>query len=134
MGNNEYGQLGIGDTQDHNLSVDIAAGGWHSTALTNEGKLLRKEKPRARMLVARLAQKGAAMELALALEKLVDEKLHNLHVATRCNDPQLTDFIGSEFLADQVEDIKKISEYVAQLRRVGKGHRVWHFDLLEEEA
>ncbi|CBI18117.3 unnamed protein product, partial [Vitis vinifera] len=33
-----------------------------------------------------------------------------------------------------VEAIKKISEYVAQLRRVGKGHGVWHFDqmLLEE--
>ncbi|PUZ43386.1 hypothetical protein GQ55_8G004700 [Panicum hallii var. hallii] len=78
-----------------------------------------------------------AMELALALEKLVNEKLHNLHaVATRCNDPQLTDFIESEFLSEQVEAIKKVSEYVAQLRRVGKGHGVWHFDqkLLEEEA
>ncbi|XP_066336533.1 ferritin-1, chloroplastic-like [Miscanthus floridulus] len=78
-----------------------------------------------------------AMELALALEKLVNEKLHNLHgVATRCNDPQLTDFIESEFLEEQVEAINKISKYVAQLRRVGKGHGVWHFDqmLLEEEA
>ncbi|RLN30280.1 hypothetical protein C2845_PM05G32750 [Panicum miliaceum] len=78
-----------------------------------------------------------AMELALALEKLVNEKLHNLHaVATKCNDPQLTDFIESEFLSEQVEAIKKISEFVAQLRRVGKGHGVWHFDqkLLEEEA
>lgn len=79
----------------------------------------------------------SAMELALALEKLVNEKLHNLHsVASRCNDPQLTDFVESEFLEEQVEAIKKISEYVAQLRRVGKGHGVWHFDqkLLEEEA
>nr|P29036.2 RecName: Full=Ferritin-1, chloroplastic; AltName: Full=ZmFer1; Flags: Precursor [Zea mays] len=78
-----------------------------------------------------------AMELALALEKLVNEKLHNLHgVATRCNDPQLTDFIESEFLEEQGEAINKISKYVAQLRRVGKGHGVWHFDqmLLEEEA
>ncbi|KAG8089306.1 hypothetical protein GUJ93_ZPchr0011g27445 [Zizania palustris] len=78
-----------------------------------------------------------AMELALALEKLVNEKLHNLHsVASRSNDPQLTDFIESEFLEEQVEAIKKISEYVAQLRRVGEGHGVWHFDqmLLEEEA
>ncbi|TVU27432.1 hypothetical protein EJB05_30042 [Eragrostis curvula] len=77
-----------------------------------------------------------AMELALALEKLVNEKLHNLHsVATRCNDPQLTDFVESEFLQEQVDAIKKISEYVAQLRRVGKGHGVWHFDqMLLEEA
>nr|XP_015617629.1 ferritin-1, chloroplastic [Oryza sativa Japonica Group] len=74
---------------------------------------------------------------ACPIYKLVNEKLHNLHsVASRCNDPQLTDFVESEFLEEQVEAIKKISEYVAQLRRVGKGHGVWHFDqkLLEEEA
>ncbi|KAE9618178.1 hypothetical protein Lal_00041865 [Lupinus albus] len=70
-----------------------------------------------------------AMELALSLEKLTNEKLLNVHnVADRNNDPQLADFIESEFLAEQVESIKKISEYVAQLRRVGKGHGVWHFD------
>nr|KJB74370.1 hypothetical protein B456_011G290900 [Gossypium raimondii] len=64
------------------------------------------------------AEKGDAlyaMELALSLEKLTNEKLLNLH---------------------NVESIKKISEYVAQLRRVGKGHGVWHFDqmLLHEGA
>ncbi|XP_031102268.1 ferritin, chloroplastic-like [Ipomoea triloba] len=70
-----------------------------------------------------------AMELALSLEKLVNEKLLNLHaVADRNNDPQMTDFIEGEFLEEQVEAIKKISEYVTQLRRVGKGHGVWHFD------
>ncbi|NP_001316747.1 ferritin, chloroplastic [Vigna angularis] len=70
-----------------------------------------------------------AMELALSLEKLVNEKLRSVHsVADRNNDPQLADFIESEFLSEQVEAIKKISEYVAQLRRVGKGHGVWHFD------
>ncbi|KAI7747954.1 hypothetical protein M8C21_024675 [Ambrosia artemisiifolia] len=76
-----------------------------------------------------------AMELALSLEKLVNEKLLCLHaVADRNNDPQLADFIESEFLAEQVEAIKKISDYVSQLRRVGKGHGVWHFDqmLLDE--
>lgn len=79
-----------------------------------------------------------AMELALSLEKLNNEKLLNLHsVAEGNHDVQLTDFVESEFLAEQVEAIKKISEYVAQLRRVGKGHGVWHFDqmlLREEEA
>ncbi|PKU65220.1 ferritin-4, chloroplastic [Dendrobium catenatum] len=70
-----------------------------------------------------------AMELALSLERLVNEKLLNLHsVAARSNDPNMTEFIESHFLAEQVEAIKKISEYVAQLRRVGKGHGVWHFD------
>ncbi|XVE52450.1 hypothetical protein DITRI_Ditri02bG0123400 [Diplodiscus trichospermus] len=63
------------------------------------------------------------MELALSLEKLTNEKLLNLHsVAERNHDVQLTDFIEGEFVAEQVDAIKKISEYVAQLRRVGKGH------------
>ncbi|KAG9458131.1 hypothetical protein H6P81_002639 [Aristolochia fimbriata] len=49
-GNNEYGQLGTGDTQPRSqpipvqgLSgltlVDIAAGGWHSTALMDDGEV-----------------------------------------------------------------------------------------------
>ncbi|KAL0720037.1 hypothetical protein Bca4012_069361 [Brassica carinata] len=49
-GNNEYGQLGTGDTQptphpvpvqglDGLTLVDIAAGGWHSTALTDKGEV-----------------------------------------------------------------------------------------------
>ncbi|GAA0141368.1 ubiquitin-protein ligase [Lithospermum erythrorhizon] len=49
-GNNEYGQLGTGDTQPRSLPVpvqglsdlnlvDIAAGGWHSAALTDEGEV-----------------------------------------------------------------------------------------------
>ncbi|PIA37508.1 hypothetical protein AQUCO_03000231v1 [Aquilegia coerulea] len=84
------------------------------------------------------AEKGDAlyaMELALSLEKLTNEKLLNLHrVADKNKDVQLADFVESEFLTEQVEAIKKISEFVAQLRRVGKGHGVWHFDqmLLEE--
>ncbi|KAI3450294.1 hypothetical protein Pfo_006959 [Paulownia fortunei] len=70
-----------------------------------------------------------AMELALSLEKLTNEKLLNLQrVADENSDAQLADFVESEFLVEQVESIKKISEYVAQLRRVGRGHGVWHFD------
>ncbi|XP_059627939.1 ferritin-2, chloroplastic-like [Cornus florida] len=85
------------------------------------------------------AEKGDAlyaMELTLSLEKLTNEKLLHLHgVAERSKDVQLADFVESEYLTEQVEAIKKISEYVAQLRRVGKGHGVWHFDqmLLEEQ-
>ncbi|KAK6779790.1 hypothetical protein RDI58_021974 [Solanum bulbocastanum] len=70
-----------------------------------------------------------AMELALSLEKLTNEKLLTLHsVADRNNDSEMQDFVDREFLAEQVEAIKRISEYVSQLRRVGKGHGVWHFD------
>ncbi|KAI8559377.1 hypothetical protein RHMOL_Rhmol04G0168800 [Rhododendron molle] len=64
-----------------------------------------------------------AMELALSLKKLTNEKLLGLHgVADRNNDPQLADYIESEFLSKQVEAIKKISDYITMLRRVGKGH------------
>eukprot|EP00898_Chlorokybus_atmophyticus_P000278 jgi/Chlat1/1250/Chrsp115S01661 len=70
-----------------------------------------------------------AMELTLSLEKLVNEKLLNLHkVAEEVDDPQLQDFIEGKYLAEQVETIKKVSDYVAQLQRVGKGHGVWHWD------
>ncbi|OAY41544.1 ferritin-3, chloroplastic [Manihot esculenta] len=77
-----------------------------------------------------------AMELALSLEKLTNEKLLSLYsVADQSNDPEMTEFIAREFLKEQVEDIKRIAEYVTQLRMVGKGHGVWHFDqmLLHED-
>uniref|UniRef100_A0A2P2KC21 Ferritin n=1 Tax=Rhizophora mucronata TaxID=61149 RepID=A0A2P2KC21_RHIMU len=77
-----------------------------------------------------------AMEIALSLEKLTNEKLLNLHkVARQNNDPEMQHYIESEFLEEQVESIKKIAEYVTQLRMVGKGHGVWHFDqrLLHED-
>ncbi|XP_002961565.2 ferritin-2, chloroplastic [Selaginella moellendorffii] len=78
------------------------------------------------------AEKGDAlyaMELALALEKLTNDKLLALHkVAVDHDDIQMQDFIESEFLGEQVESIKKISVYVSQLRRIGKGHAVYHFD------
>jgi len=70
-----------------------------------------------------------AMELTLSWEKLTNQKLLNLHtVAQEANDGQMTDFIEGNFLTPQVEAIKKVSEYVSQLRRIGKGHAVWHFD------
>ncbi|RRT32622.1 hypothetical protein B296_00050869, partial [Ensete ventricosum] len=45
----------------------------------------------------------SAMELALAIEKLTNEKLLSLHkvsdsVAQKCNDAQMADFIETEFL------------------------------------
>ena len=70
-----------------------------------------------------------AMELALSLEKLTNQKLLNLHtIAQEANDGQMTDFIEGNFLTDQVQAIKKVSEYVSQLRKIGQGHAVWNFD------
>merc|ERR1719193_1104744 len=70
-----------------------------------------------------------AMEFALALEKLNNEKLLSLHqVASDNDDPQFMDYIESIFLGDQVESINKLASMVSQLRRVGKGHGVWQWD------
>jgi len=77
-------------------------------------------------------QKGEAlyaMELALSLEKLNFEKLMEVHqVADEAGDAALCDFIEGDYLEEQVEAINKVAKYVAQLRRIGKGHAVWHFD------
>nr|CAD1844179.1 unnamed protein product [Ananas comosus var. bracteatus] len=41
------------------------------------------------------------MELALALEKLTNEKLLKLHSLKKCSNSQLADYIESEFLQEQ---------------------------------
>ncbi|KAL4438183.1 hypothetical protein ABPG77_010544 [Micractinium sp. CCAP 211/92] len=77
-----------------------------------------------------------AMELALSLEKLNFDKLMQLWEAVdKHGDPQLTQYI-EDMLQDQADDIKKVADYVSQLRRVGKGHGVWQFDheLYEQEV
>ncbi|KAK4537121.1 hypothetical protein CDCA_CDCA11G3146 [Cyanidium caldarium] len=69
-----------------------------------------------------------SMELALQLERFVQEKLMEVwRVADREGDAQMCDFV-EEFLTQQVDSIKEISDYVAQLKRVGTGHGVYHFD------
>eukprot|EP00798_Chlamydomonas_sp_ICE-L_P006548 gene6548-3199_t len=61
-----------------------------------------------------------AMELALSLEKLNFQKLRELQaVADKCE---------GELLKDQVDSVKQVSEFVSQLRRVGKGLGVYQFD------
>ncbi|GJZ58543.1 ferritin-3, chloroplastic [Tanacetum coccineum] len=68
-----------------------------------------------------------------ANQKRIKKELEKQHVLKRkvfifpldsCwnNDVQLADFVESEFLGEQVEAINNLSEYVAQLRRIGKGH------------
>jgi len=70
-----------------------------------------------------------AMQAALELEKAVNQSLLELHtVAARNNDPHMTDFIEEEFLKEQVESIKQISEYITNLKRVGSGLGEYMFD------
>ncbi|XP_054710823.1 soma ferritin-like [Uloborus diversus] len=70
-----------------------------------------------------------AMKAALELEKTVNQSLLDLHgLATAHNDAQMCDFLESEFLKEQVESIKELSDYVTNLQRVGTGLGEYMFD------
>ncbi|XP_065179534.1 soma ferritin-like [Sycon ciliatum] len=70
-----------------------------------------------------------AFQTALDLEKRVNQSLLDLHkVASDSNDAQMTDFIEGEFLGEQVDAIKELSDHVANLKRVGPGMGEWHFN------
>lgn len=71
---------------------------------------------------------------ALDLEKTVNQSLLDLHkVASAHNDAQMCDFIESEYLEEQVESIKKIGDYITQMKRAGPGLGEWHFDRMLQD-
>jgi len=71
----------------------------------------------------------SAMQAALELEKTVNQALLDLHgVASRHNDAQFADFLETNYLEEQVESIKQISDYVTNLKRVGPGLGEYMFD------
>lgn len=49
-------------------------------------------------------------------------------VASSHNDANMCDFLESEFLQEQVDAIKEISDHVTNLKRVGEGLGVYMFD------
>jgi len=70
-----------------------------------------------------------AMQVALGLEKSVNQSLLDLHkVADSHNDAQMTDFLEGEFLKEQVEAIKDIGDKISNLKRVGVGLGEYMFD------
>lgn len=70
-----------------------------------------------------------AMDMHLQLEKFVYYKLMDLHkTAGDANDPAMQDFIEGH-LCHQIDSVKTAADYVAQLKRVGTPHGVYHFDL-----
>jgi len=70
-----------------------------------------------------------AMELALSLEKTVNQSLLDLHkIASNNNDPHLTNFLEDEYLDEQVESIKKIAAHVTNLKRCGPGLGEYLYD------
>ena len=61
-----------------------------------------------------------ALQTALALEKTVNQALLDLHgVAGKHNDANLSDFLESEFLNEQVDAIKELGDKITQLNRAG---------------
>ncbi|CAB4054559.1 FTH1 [Lepeophtheirus salmonis] len=63
-----------------------------------------------------------AMEAALQLEKDVNASLLNVHgSASKKEDPQLCDFLESDYLKEQVDGIKKIGTLLTRMKRVGPG-------------
>jgi len=75
-----------------------------------------------------------AIDLHLQLEKFVYHKLRGVHkVAEQEDDPQLQDEIEG-YLKEQVDAINSAASLLAQLKRVGTGHGIYHIDrvLLEE--
>jgi ferritin heavy chain len=70
-----------------------------------------------------------SFELALNLEKSVNQALLNLHkVAEEEGDPQFSDYIEGEYLKEQVEAIDELAKIVSQLERFGTNHAgIWNF-------
>jgi len=70
-----------------------------------------------------------AMQVALQLEKSVNQSLLDLHkIADGHGDAQMCDFIESEYLEEQVKAIKEISDHITQLKRVGQGLGEYVYD------
>nr|ABI52633.1 ferritin heavy-chain [Argas monolakensis] len=101
-------------------------------------KLMKYQNMRGGRVVLQAIQKPAqdewgtgleAMQAALELEKSVNQSLLDLHrIATDHSDAQLCDFLESEYLKEQVEAIKELSDYVTNLKRVGPGLGEYMFD------
>ncbi|XP_056460870.1 ferritin, middle subunit-like [Gadus macrocephalus] len=60
-----------------------------------------------------------ALEAALQLEKTVNQALLDLHkISSEHGDPHMNDFLETHYLNEQVEAIKKLGDYVSNLRRM----------------
>jgi ferritin heavy chain len=69
-----------------------------------------------------------AFKTALELEKAVNQSLLDLHaLADKHGDAQMMDFLEGEYLKEQVDAIKEISDHITNLKRVGPGLGEWHY-------
>ncbi|KAG8433987.1 hypothetical protein GDO86_012372 [Hymenochirus boettgeri] len=61
-----------------------------------------------------------AMQAALQLEKTVNQALLDLHkLASDRTDAHLCDFLESEYLEEQIKSIKKLGDFITNLKRLG---------------
>lgn len=76
------------------------------------------------------------LESALKMEKDVNQSLLNLSkIASQQDDPELEDYISSEFLHEQVKDIKRAADLIAQLNLAGStGLGLYLFDKQIQEG
>lgn len=101
-------------------------------------KLMKYQNLRGGTIVLQDIQKPAkqtwgsmleAVTDALELEKVVNQSLLDLHkVADSHGDPQMCDFIETEYLQEQVESIKELADHVTNLKRVGTGLGEFMYD------
>lgn len=101
-------------------------------------KLMKHQNQRGGRIVLQAIQKPErdewgtgldAMQSALALEKNVNQSLLDLHALSDShNDSQFSDFIEANYLTEQTEAIKELSDYVTQLKRCGTGLGEYLFD------
>lgn len=60
---------------------------------------------------------------------LTSQSLLRVHrIASEKNDINLCDFLENEYLQEQVDSMKEISDHVTNLKRVGEGLGVYIFD------
>lgn len=124
---------------------DVAHKGFHdyfAKSSTEErehaGKLIKYQNMRGGRVVFKEIPSPAkndwgspleAMQEALKLEKSVNASLLDLHrIASEASDPQMCDFIETEFLLEQVKAIKEISDHITNLVRVGPGLGEYMYD------
>nr|ALV83426.1 ferritin 1 [Argopecten purpuratus] len=70
-----------------------------------------------------------AMQVALTLEKQVNQSLLDLHgLGDKHGDSQFMDFLEGEYLEEQVNAIKEISDHITNLKRVGSGLGEYMYD------
>lgn len=117
---------------------DVALPGMHKFFLKSSleerehaEKLMKYQNRRGGRVVLKSIEKPAkdewgsaleAMQMALALEKNINQVLLDLHKqATDHGDPHMTDFLEGNYLEEQVESIKQIAGFVTQLTRMGPG-------------